>query len=82
MPTGTWHKKQCGSCVRLALCLLHPPLQAEVVPNSAIRGYSASSALITVSSSLITVVMIGLWPVNSLKETSHYRRGREILLWV
>lgn len=61
---------------------LHPPLQREVVPSSAIRGYSASSALITVSSSLITVVMIGLWPVNSFKETSHYRRGREILLWV
>lgn len=62
-----------------------PPLtglQAEVVPSSAIRGYSASSALITVSSSLITVVMTGLWPVNSFKETSHFWRGREILLWV
>lgn len=46
------------------------------------RGYYASSVLVTVSSSLITVVMIGLWPVNSYKETSHYRRGRKILLWV
>lgn len=92
-PHGAWHKRQYGSSARPALCPLYPPLghqqslpliglQAEVVPSSAIRGYSASSALITVSSSLITVVMIGLWPVNSFKETSHYRRGREILLWV
>ena len=92
-PVGAWHERQCGLCQACPVSPAPTPGLSAVTTSHRTagkscskpckhRGYYASSVLVTVSSSLITVVMIGLWPVNSFKETSHYRRGREILLWV
>lgn len=92
-PSGAWGERQRGLCQVCPVSPAPAPGPSAVIASHRTtgkscsklckhRGYYASSVLVTVSSSLITVVMIGLWPVNSFKETSHYRRGRQILLWV
>lgn len=93
LPSRAWHERQhdlwpapgmpCVPCTHLwttSSNWLSQDCRQKLFKLCKHRGYYTSSVLVTVSSSLITVVMIGLWPVNSFKETNHYRMGRLTLL--